>query len=121
MSLVVFPTFLLFDRSVPQASTWWPIFGLTMVTFLARLTLFFGIKHLGGMQTALLGLLELLVTLGLSIVWLKESLTPSQWLGAGILGLSTLLVYFEKPPSTRKPGRGGWLGWLTPPQPPQLY
>lgn len=120
MSIVVFPAFLLFDRTIPEAGNWWPILGLTMVTFLARLTLFFGVKHLGGMQTALLGLMELLVTLGLSIVWLKESLTGSQWLGAAILCLSTLLVYFEKPPTTRNPGRGGWLGWLTPPKPPEL-
>lgn len=120
MSLVVFPAFLLFDRTVPEMGKWWPILGLTMVTFLARLTLFFGVKHLGGMQASLLGLLELLVTLGLSIVWLKESLTPSQWFGAAILCVSTLLVYFENPPTTRKPGRGGWLGWLAPPQPPDL-
>ena len=115
MSVVVFPAFLLFDRSVPQVNTWWPIICLTLVTFLARLSLFFGIKHLGGMQTALLGLLELLVTLGLSIVWLQEKLTGSQWIGAAILCVSTLLVYFEKASGNRKPGRGGWLGWLTPP------
>jgi len=115
MSMVVFPTFLIFDRSLPQAGTWWPILCLTLVTFLARLSLFFGIKHLGGMQTALLGLLELLVTLGLSIVWLQEKLTGSQWLGVSILCVSTLLVYFEKASGNRKPGRGGWLGWLTPP------
>ena len=120
MSLVVFPAFLLFDRTIPQPGTWWPILGLTLVTFLARLSLFFGIKHLGGMQTALLGLLELLVTLGLSIVWLKENLTGTQWLGAGILCVSTLMVYFEKPPVVRKPSRGGWLGWLSPPRPPEL-
>jgi len=120
MSLIVFPAFLIFDHTVPETGTWWPILGLTLVTFLARLTLFFGVKHLGGMQTALLGLMELLVTLGLSIVWLKESLTESQWLGAAILCLSTLLVYFEKPPTARKPSRGGWLGWLTPPQSPKL-
>jgi drug/metabolite transporter (DMT)-like permease len=120
MSLVVFPAFLIFDHTIPEAGTWWPIIGLTLVTFLARLTLFFGVKHLGGMQTALIGLLELLVALGLSILWLKESLTVSQWLGAGILCTSTLLVYFEKTPITRKPGRGGWLGWLTPPSPPKM-
>jgi len=121
MSLVVFPAFMLFDRTIPQAHNWWPILGLTLVTFLARLMLFFGVKHLGGMQTALLGLTELLVTLGLSIVWLKESLTPSQWLGAAILLLSTLLVRFEPPSAKRRPSRGGWLGWLTPPQPPKLH
>ena len=115
MSAVVFPAFLIFDRSVPQAGTWWPIIGLTIVTFLARLSLFFGVKNLGGMQTALLGLLELLVTLGFSIVWLQEKLIGSQWIGAAILCLSTLLVYFEKVSVNRRPGRSGWLGWLTPP------
>jgi drug/metabolite transporter (DMT)-like permease len=115
MSVVVFPAFLIFDHTLPQIGTWWPIIGLTMATFLARLSLFFGIKHLGGMQTSLLGLLELLVTLGLSIVWLQEKLTGSQWLGAAILFLSTLLVYFENGSKNHKPGRRGWLGWLAPP------
>lgn len=115
MSLVVFPIFLIFDRTLPKAGTWWPVFGLTMVTFLSRLLLFLGVKHLGGMQTALLGLLELLVTIGLSIVWLHESLTVTQWIGAGILCVSMLLVYFDKTTEVRRPGRGGWFSWLTPP------
>jgi drug/metabolite transporter (DMT)-like permease len=115
MSVVVFPAFLIFDHTVPQTGTWWPIIGLTLITFLARLSLFFGIKHLGGMQTALLGLLELLVTIAVSIVWLQEKLTGSQWLGIAILCMSTLLVYFEKATGSRRPSRGGWLGWLTPP------
>jgi len=122
MSLVVFPAFLLFDRSIPTNANWWPVVGLTLVTFLSRLLLFLGVKHLGGLQTALLGLLELLVTIGLSILWLQETLTPTQWIGAGILITSTLLVYFDKPTSERKPHRGGWLSWLTPPGiPPDLY
>ena len=122
MSLVVFPAFLLFDRSIPTNATWWPVLGLTLVTFLSRLLLFLGVKHLGGLQTALLGLLELLVTIGLSILWLQETLTKTQWVGAGILITSTLLVYFEKPSGERKPHRGGWLSWLTPPGiPPDLY
>ena len=121
MSLVVFPAFLIFDRSIPVSGTWWPVVGLTLVTFLSRLLLFLGVKHLGGMQTALLGLLELLVTIGLSIVWLNETLTTSQWIGAAILCTSMLLVYFDRPTEIRKPGRGGWLSWLTPPGlPPDL-
>jgi len=121
MSLVVFPAFLLFDRTLPPAGTWWPIIGLTIVTFTSRLSLFLGIKHLGGMQTALLGLLELLVTIGLSLLWLNETFTPMQWIGAGILILSTLLVYFEKP-VMRTPHHGGWLSWLRPPDfPPDLH
>jgi drug/metabolite transporter (DMT)-like permease len=122
MSLVVFPTFLLFDRNFPTNPIWWPVIGLTVVTFLSRLLLFLGVKHLGGLQTALLGLLELLVTIGLSILWLRETLTPTQWIGAGILIISTLLVYFEKTPANKRPHRGGWLSWLTPPGiPPDSY
>jgi len=123
MSLVVFPAFLIFDHTLPTVGTWWPIIGLTLVTFTSRLSLFLGIKHLGGMETALLGLLELLVTIGLSLVWLGETLTPMQWVGASILILSTLLVYFEKPPANKTPPhRGGWLGWLRPPGlPPDLH
>lgn len=120
MSLVVFPAFLIFDHTLPPTGTWWPIIGLTIVTFTSRLFLFLGIKHLGGMQTALLGLLELLVTVGLSMLWLKETFSPMQWAGGGILILSTLLVYFEKP-TARTPIHGGWLGWLRPPGiPPDL-
>ncbi|MDK1119592.1 MAG: DMT family transporter [Anaerolineae bacterium] len=121
MSLVVFPAFLIFDRTLPESGTWWPVLGLALVTFLSRLLLFLGVKHLGGLQTALLGLLELLVAIGLSIVWLRESLTTSQWIGAGILFISSVLVYFDKPTGVRKPSRGGWLSWLTPPAlPPDL-
>ena len=74
-------------------------------------------------KTALLGLLELLVTIGLSILWLQETLTTTQWIGAGILIASTLLVYLEKPTVERRPHRGGWLSWLTPPGriPPDVY
>jgi len=121
MSIVVFPAFLLFDRTIPVSGTWWPVLGLTLVTFLSRLLLFLGVKYLGGLQTALLGLLELLVTVGLSIAWLGEMLTLTQWVGASILCISMLLVYFEKSTGVRKPHRSGWLSWLTPPVlPPDL-
>jgi drug/metabolite transporter (DMT)-like permease len=121
MSLVVFPIYLIFDRSLPANPTWWPVIALTLVTFLSRLALFLGVKHLGGMQTALLGLLELLVTIGLSITWLNETLTLLQWAGACVLGLSILLVYFEKPTIERVRSSSGWLNWLRPPGiPPDL-
>jgi drug/metabolite transporter (DMT)-like permease len=120
MSLIVFPAFLMFDRNVPPSNAWWPIIGLTVVTFLARVTLFLGVKHLGSMQTALLGLLELLVALLLSIFWLHENLSTSQWIGVGILSAAMLLVYFEKQTTNPTPGRRGWLGWLTPPHHPKI-
>lgn len=124
MSLVVVPVFLLSDQPMLSnaSASWYPIIGLTLVTFLSRLALFQGVKHLGGMQTALLGLLELLVALGLSITWLHEKLAQTQWIGAGILSISILLMYFDKPATVRRPAKSGWLGWLRPPTsfPPDL-
>jgi drug/metabolite transporter (DMT)-like permease len=89
-----------------------PLAALTLVTFFSRLMLFTGVKHIGGLQTALLGLGELVVTLFFSQFWLGENLTAQQWLGAGLLGLSLFLVAFDKgaPP---RPRRGGLLSWLT--------
>ncbi|NPA93304.1 MAG: DMT family transporter, partial [Chloroflexi bacterium] len=110
MSLVVVPAFLLI-RPVQLPTTkamLWPVVGLTLVTFFSRLTLFLGVKHIGGMQTALLGLGELLVTLAFSHWWLHESLTPLQWLGAALLGVTLLLTGLEKPTTNNKP-KGGWL------------
>ncbi len=92
---------------------WIGLIGLTLVTFCSRLTLFLGVKHLGGLQTALLGLAELLVTLFFSHLWLREAFTLTQWIGVGLLILSLLLVKLEKP-GKRKPGSGGWLKWLSP-------
>ena len=96
------------------SQVWWPILGLTLVTFLSRLMLFLGVKHLGGMQTALLGLSEILVAVLLSYMWLGERFSQSQWIGALLLILSLMLVIFEKP-SGHKNHPSGWLSWLHPP------
>jgi len=115
MSIVVVPAYLLFDRSLPQPDTnYGPLVGLTLVTFFSRLTLFQGIKHLGGMQAALLGLAELFVTILASYFFLGEQLTALQWLGAIILGLSLLLFGYEKNIPTRR--SGGWLSWISTPK-----
>ncbi len=116
MSAVVVPAYLL---STPPAlplhtPAALPVWSLALVTFLSRLTLFVGVKHIGGVQTALIGLAELLVTVGLAHLWLGEHLTRLQWLGAGLLMLSLLLKGFERPQPPRRP-RGGWLAWIRPP------
>lgn len=115
MSLIVVPAYLIFDRTLPGASaTWLPIFGLTAVTFFSRLLLFLGVKHIGGMQTALLGLGELVVAILFSHLFLGEHLTNWQWIGTIGLSASLLLAWFETPPD--KPTRThGLLGWLRPP------
>lgn len=115
MSCIVIPTYFVVDRSWPAADPpWGPVLGLTAVTFFSRLLLFLGVKHIGGMQTALLGLGELLVAIIFSHLLLGESLTPLQWFGTAGLGVSLLLVRFEKPPD-HPVHTQGLLSWLQPP------
>ena len=117
MSIVVVPAYLVLDFNLPRHVSWDPIIWLALSTFFSRLFLFLGVKHLGGMQTALIGLLELLISLGLSILWLHEKLTILQWLGAGILCITILLAVKEPPDSGKHyPGRISWLSWLRPPE-----
>jgi drug/metabolite transporter (DMT)-like permease len=115
MSMVVVPAYLIFDRSWPTVTApWFPVLALTSVTFFSRLMLFLGVKHIGGMQTALLGLGELIVAILFSHLLLGESLTTLQWIGTAGLSVSLLLVWFETPPS--KPMHPhGLLSWLQPP------
>lgn len=117
MSLVAIPFYLAFDRALPlPGASWTPVILLTLVTFVSRFTLFLGIKNIGGLQAALLGLSELFITIILGHYILKESLTTLQILGAVILGVSMLLVALEKQDPTRRHPKGGWLAWLHPPE-----
>ncbi len=122
MSAVVVPTFFFIGSwSSPQEPVvWGAVFGLTLATFLSRLTLFLGVKHLGGLQTAILGLGELLVTISLATLWLGELLNPQQWLGAFLLIFSITLIIFEKKTPPRRYS-GGWLHWLSPPNPSKEF
>jgi drug/metabolite transporter (DMT)-like permease len=116
MSIVVFPAFLVSGINPGEIDLHiiTPLLGLTLVTFLSRLMLFTGVKHLGGMQTALLGLSEMFVVVFFSYIWLNEQLTPEQWMGVGLLTISMLLMNFDKSPSWRN-HTSAWLGWLKPP------
>jgi drug/metabolite transporter (DMT)-like permease len=117
MSATTIPFYLLFDRQWPAANiSWMPLIVLTIVTFVSRLTLFLGVKNIGGTQTALLGLGELFVTLALSYYLLGELLTPLQFIGAGILGVSLMLVSFETHDPHKRHPKGGWLSWIHPPE-----
>ncbi len=91
-----------------------PVLALTLVTFLSRLTLFSGVKSIGGMQTSLIGLGQLVITLLLAHLWLGETLSITQWVGVGLLGLALSFVGREQLPSPR-PRLSGWLYWLRPP------
>lgn len=116
MSAVVIPAYLIFDRAWPATNIpWLPVAGLTFVTIFSRIALFLGVKKIGGMQTALLGLAELLIAIIFSHLWLGESLTWLQWLGAIGLGISLILVMFEKSPPPTYSGKTGWLSWIRAP------
>jgi len=116
MSAIVIPAYLLFDRALPPQNTpWFPIAGLTFVTIFSRIALFLGVKKIGGMQTALLGLAELLIAIVFSNLWLGENLTLLQWLGALGLGFSLILVMFEDATSPAFSGKTGWLSWIRAP------
>ncbi|MDT8899147.1 DMT family transporter [Thermanaerothrix sp. 4228-RoL] len=103
----------------PFTLAWWPVLGMAGITFLSRLTLFLGVKNLGGLQTALLGISELLVTVLLAQVWLNERLSPAQWIGALLIAGSMTLVALD-PSTPERRTSGGWLRWLNPPQLPEI-
>jgi drug/metabolite transporter (DMT)-like permease len=116
MAVTVTAAFLAFHPQLPPVSvTWQPLVLLGVVTFVSRLTLFMGVKHLGGIQTALIGLGELLITVALAILWLGESLTLVQWIGAVLLSTNIFLAAFDKTPPQQRKGKG-FLSWLNPPQ-----
>jgi drug/metabolite transporter (DMT)-like permease len=118
MTAIVVPASLALTpplQSIPSQAMA-PLAALTAATFFSRLALFSGVKRVGGMQTSLLGLAELLVALTLASCWLHERLTAHQWIGAALLVLA--LVVAGKAPPAPRPRRGqGWLHWLTPPTP----
>jgi len=117
MSLVTVPFYLIFDRQLPPSGTsWWPVVLLTLVTFASRLTLFLGIKNIGGMQAAMLGMAELFITIIISHFLLGETLSWAQLLGAGILGISIIMVALDKQDPTKRHPKGGWLSWIHPPE-----
>jgi drug/metabolite transporter (DMT)-like permease len=80
------------------ADGWEAVLGLGVVTALSRLFMFFGLGRLGGIQTALLGLSELFVTLLVAFVLLGERLTAVQWLGGACLITAGLLVRRDSRP-----------------------
>lgn len=77
---------------------WGAIVALGATTALSRLLMFAGLRRLGGIETALVSLLELVVSLGLAFLLLGERMSPLQWVGGGVLVFGILLGAREKPP-----------------------
>jgi drug/metabolite transporter (DMT)-like permease len=85
----------------PQLATltgpgWHALLAFAGVTALSRLALFYGVKHMGSVQTATLGVSEVLVTVLFAMAFLGESLAGQQWAGAGLMVGSVLLLTAEK-------------------------
>lgn len=75
-----------------SAAAWLPILALGLTTTLSRLAMFSALQRVGGVETSLVGLLELLVSLVLAFLLLGERLTLVQWAGAGLLVVSLTLI-----------------------------
>jgi drug/metabolite transporter (DMT)-like permease len=114
MSSTVCLAFVIFSPQLPpQGTPYWPLIAMAIATVISRLTLFMGVKNLGSLQTALLGFGEQFVTVFLAITFLQERLSFLQWMGALLIGISLLLVAFDKEtPSHRR--KSGLLSWLDP-------
>jgi drug/metabolite transporter (DMT)-like permease len=95
MAVVVGVARLIQGRPLDPVSTqgWIAILLLAVFpTALARLLVFAGLRRLGGIQTSLLGIAEVLVAVISSFVFLRESFTTTQWLGAAMFIFSVLLI-----------------------------
>jgi len=64
---------------------WGAIVALGLTTAFSRLAMFFSLEKLGGVQTAILNLMELAVSLTLAFIFLDERLAWYQWCGAILL------------------------------------
>jgi drug/metabolite transporter (DMT)-like permease len=104
----------LWARPGPQLipdRAWAGVAGLTIVTAISRLSLFVGVKKLGGLQAALLGLSELIVSVFTALIFFGERLTFQQWMGAAALALSIGLVSRERDIAGHYMSYG-WLAWM---------
>lgn len=81
--------------------SWAFLLGLTTVTVLSRLTLFAGVKQLGGVQVVLLNVSELLVALLSAFIFFGDRLSLVQWLGAILLLCSMVLSQWDERLSAR--------------------
>jgi drug/metabolite transporter (DMT)-like permease len=95
MTAVVWAAYLLHGPTAVPLAGLPPTMMLAGITVVSRLLLFLGVKQLGSIQTALLGVTEILVAVVLSTVVLGEQLVGRQWIGAVILIISLLLIIFE--------------------------
>jgi len=78
------------------AAGWGAIVALGLTTALSRLAMFAGLEQLGGIETALTSLLELVVSLLLAFLLLGERLTVGQSIGGVLLIVSLALMTWDR-------------------------
>ncbi len=105
MMMVVVVAFFIHGTRAITLSGLPPMLTLASVTILSRLLMFLGVKQLGSIQTALLGVTEILIAVCLAIIALGEQLVVRQWLGAVILITSLALILFEPGVGPKLPQR----------------
>lgn len=71
---------------------WYAIIALGVTTALSRLAVFSALRKVGGVETSIGGLLELVVSLVLAFVLLGERMTVWQWVGGVLLIFGMLLM-----------------------------
>jgi len=71
---------------------WEAILALGLTTALSRMAMFFSLEKLGGVQTAILNLVELAISLTLAFIFLGDRLHWYQWVGALLLLSGGLLA-----------------------------
>jgi len=95
MAVVVGVAGLLQPRPIAPITTegWTAIVLLAIFpTALARLLVFTGLQRLGGFQTSLLSIAEVLVAVTAAFLLLGESFTVQQWIGVAFFAVSIILI-----------------------------
>lgn len=95
MCVVVSMVWLVVGQPLPPqtlADAALPVLLLGLTTAGSRLAIFAGVKFLGSMQTAIMAVAEIAVSLALAFFLLGERLTGPQWLGVGVLAAGLLLI-----------------------------
>lgn len=95
MCVVVSMVWLVIGQPLPPetlANAALPVLLLGLTTAGSRLAIFAGVKFLGSMQTAIMAVAEIAVSLALAFFLLGDRLTGPQWIGVGVLAAGLLLI-----------------------------
>ncbi|HEY89983.1 MAG TPA: DMT family transporter [Thermoflexia bacterium] len=83
------------ELPIISRSGWLTIVALGCTTVAARLAMFFSMERLGGVQTVILNLMEMVISLALAMLLLRETLSGLQWIGALLMLVSVFLARYD--------------------------